>query len=328
MLLAGDVGGTKTRLGIFSPEKGPLAPLAETVFPSQNYPDLETIVEEFLYASGCPVDTTSLGVAGPVRKGTVKVTNLPWKFSAVGLRRRFDLKKVILLNDLQALGHALPLLDESHLHTVNRGRPDPTGSRAFIAPGTGLGMAYAVSANEGYLPLASEGGHTGFAPATERQQRLLSFLQMKMEIVSIEEVCSGRGISNIYRFLKEAEKITEPAWLARKLLETKDPTPVIVQAALGKRSCPLCRETVNIFLEILAQAAGDLALTLLATGGVYVGGGIVPRLRKYIDASSFMNVLSRKESMSGLLRTIPVKLILNERATLIGAARYGLEMVV
>lgn len=327
MLLAGDIGGTKTSLAIFSPEAGPRAPLVEATFPSADYSTLEEVVRKFLARVDLEVRRASFGVAGPVVGGRAEVTNLPWVIEEGQLQEALRLSSVRLLNDLEAIAHAVPVLSPADLHTLNEGDPAPGGAIAVIAPGTGLGEAFLTWDGSCYRPQASEGGHADFAPTTPLQVELLRYLQDRLEHVSYERVCSGQGISNIYAFLKDSGRAAEPAWLAERLATSDDPAPVIVNAALnGEESCEICVAALDIFVSILGAEAGNLALRVMATGGVYLGGGIPPHILLALKQGRFMEAFQRKGRMSYLLAQVPVRVILNPKVALLGAACHGLEL--
>ena len=327
MILAGDIGGTKTNLAIYSSEAGPRAPLVEATFPSGEYPSLETLAREFLAGVDLPVHRGAFGVAGPVVSGQATITNLPWVMDEEQLRESLNLSAVRLLNDLVAVAHSIPVLDGIDLHTLNQGEAEPGGAIAVVAPGTGLGEAYLTWDGGRYRARASEGGHASFAPDTPVQLDLLRFLLGRFEHVSCERVCSGKGLPNIYAFLKESGRAEEPDWLAEQLAEADDPTPVIVRAALdGDRPCDLCVLTLNMFASILGSEAGNVALKVLATGGVYLGGGIPPRILSALDSGRFTAAFQNKGRLADLLGRIPVHVILNPKAALLGAACYGLDV--
>ena len=327
MLLAGDIGGTKTNLAIFSPEAGLRAPLAEATFPSTDYPSLEALVREFLAQLDLKPEGASFGVSGPVVAGRVTITNLPWVIDETQLQAALNLSFVHLLNDLEAIAHAVPLLEPADLHTLNEGQPTPSGNIAIIAPGTGLGEAFLTWDGSRYRPHASEGGHTDFAPTNPLEVELLRYLQHRYEHVSYEWVCSGQGLPNIYAFLKDSGYAEEPAWLAGQLAAADDPTPVIVNMALDEeKPCELCAATLNTFVSVLGAEAGNLALKVLATGGVYLGGGIPPRILPALKHERFMEAFRHKGRLSGLLAHMPVHVILNPKVALLGAACHGLEL--
>jgi len=325
MLLAGDIGGTKTKLAIYSPEDGARAPIAEQTFSSQAYDHLESIAQAFLEEVGVDVERACFGVAGPIIENRVDVTNLPWVIDARTMEQELDLESVILLNDLAAIANGVPFLRPDELHTLHKGTCDPLGAVGVMAPGTGLGEAFLTWDGERYQPQDSEGGHTDFAPTTARQVRLLSYLLKDMAHVSYETVCSGRGIPNIYRFLKEAESVSEPDWMADRLADADDPTPIIAKAALDSE-CELCTLTMDTFVSIMGAEAGNIALKVMATGGVYLGGGIPPKILPLIKENTFLTAFFEKGRLAHVVERIPVHVILNPDIALFGAACHGLEL--
>jgi glucokinase len=324
MLLAADIGGTKTNLAVFSPEEGPRAPLAEATYPSGPYPSLEALVREFLDQVNLKVENASFGVAGPVVEGRATTTNLPWIIDETQLEQALNLSSVRLLNDLDAIAHAVPFLEPVDLHTLNAGEPVPDGTMAVIAPGTGLGEAFLTWSGSRYQPFPSEGGHADFAATNPLEIGLLRYLLDQREHVSYERVCSGRGLPNIYAYLKESGYAYEPGWLAKQLAGADDATPVIVNAALAGEN-ELCIATLNTFVSILGAEAGNLGLKVLATGGVYLGGGIPPRILLALQDGNFMRAFLNKGRFSDLLARMPVHVILNPKAALLGAACHGFE---
>jgi len=327
MLLAADIGGTKTNLAIFSPEAGPRAPLAEARFPSADYPSLEALVREFLSQVDVEVEWASFGVAGPVVAGRATITNLPWVMEEEQLQATLNLSSARLLNDLAAIAHAVPFLESADLHTLNEGQPTPGGAIAIVAPGTGLGEAFLTWDGSRYRPHASEGGHADFAPTNPLEIELLRYLQHRFQHVSYERVCSGRGLPNIYAFLKHSGYADEPDWLAEQLAAADDPTPVIVNTALDReKTCELCVATLDTFVSILGAEAGNLALKVLASGGVYLSGGIPPRILPALEQERFMEAFRSKGRMSDLLARVPVHVILNPKVALLGVACHGLEL--
>jgi glucokinase len=329
MLLAGDVGGTKTKLAIFSEEKGPREPLAEQTFRSKDYPGLGAIAQEFLDDVDIEVDRASFGVAGPVIENHVEVTNLPWIVDADELRETLRLPSVRLLNDLASIANGVLFLEPDEVHVLHEGAHDPTGAIAVVAPGTGLGEAFLTwDQDDGrYRPHASEGGHTDFAPTTPRQIQLLRYLWARHEHVSYELVCSGLGIPNLYTYYRSGGYAEEPDWLAEQLAKVEDPTPVIVNAALDdERKCELCTLTLNTFVSILGAEAGNLALKVMATGGVYLGGGISPRILPALEQERFLEAFRSKGRHSDLMERMPVHVILNPEVAILGVACYGLGL--
>ncbi len=326
LLLAGDVGATKVDLAIFSPESGPRASLAALSLPAADYPSFEALVKAFLAQVDLPVERAIFAVAGPVMNGRVTITNMPWPVDENHLRERLKISSVVLINDLEATSLAIPLLKPADRHPLNIGQPVDGGAMAVIAPGTGLGEAFLIWDGARYNPCASEGGHTGFAPANRFEIELLCYLQQQFDHVSYELICSGMGLPNIYAFLKDSGHADEPPWLARQLAAAKDPTPVIVNAALNKKvPCDICMATLNCFVSILGAEAGNLALKVLATGGVYIGGGIPPRILPALQQGRFLDAFWKKGPDSELLVATPVHVIVNPQTALLGAAYCGLE---
>jgi glucokinase len=326
MLLAGDIGGTKTVLALYSPEKGPRHPLSEETFSSKRYDSLEAIIAEFLEKYPREITHAAFGVAGPVVEDRAEITNLPWQLEEKQLAQTFNLEAVHLLNDLEAIATAVPILQEGDIHTLNEGEPDEQGAIGIIAPGTGLGEAFLVWHDGRYQPFPSEGGHADFAPADEIQIALLRYLLTRHQHVSFERVCSGMGIPNLYAFFQESGRFPEPAWLREQLAVAADPTPLIVRAAQQERAA-IAVATLDLFMNILAREAGNLALKILATGGIYLGGGIPPRILPQLEASDFMTTFTRKGRFGDLLNRVPVHVIYNRQAALLGTARDGLNMM-
>ena len=324
MLLAGDVGGTKTNLAVISPESGPRTPLAEATLSSGDYPDLETLVSKFLSQVDFEISRASFGVAGPVVAERAKITNLPWEISEEHFEKTLGFP-IRLFNDLETIAYAVPFLEPDDLHTLNEGDLASAGAIAVIAPGTGLGEAYLTWDGARYRAYASEGGHADFAPNNPLEIDLLRYLRDQLGHVSYERVCSGQGIANIYAFLKDSGH-EEPAWLAKRLTAADDPTPIVVDAALGREPCAICTTALAVFASILGAEAGNMALKVLATGGVYLGGGIPPRVLPALKQDGFMKAFRYKGRFSGMLARVPVHVILNPKAALLGAACYGLDL--
>jgi glucokinase len=323
MLLAGDVGGTKTRLAVF--ETDLRAPLAEGVLPSTDYPGLLELVQSFLARVDLSVERASFGIPGPVLERRSQATNLPWLVDADQLEEQLGLSSVCLLNDLEAVGLAVPLLTDDDLHTLSDGIPVHGGTMAIVAPGTGLGEAFLTWDGERYRAHPSEGSHVDFAPTNSFERGLLDYLLERYERVSYDRVCSGLGLPNIYRYIKESGRAEEPAWLAEKLATADDHTPVIIDTALDEgRDCTICTMALEAFISILGAEAGNLALKVLASGGVYLGGGIPPRVIPALE-KGFMRSFAAKGRLSPVVERMPVHVILEPRAAVMGAARYGLE---
>lgn len=326
MLLAGDIGGTKTVLALISEELGVRNPVRIAAFPSASYQSFEAVIADFLADIDIDLVTSaSFGVAGPVLDGKVKVTNLPWTVDAEGISRSVDIKHVFLLNDLESIASSIPHLQPEDLATINVGDLEDGGAIAVIAPGTGLGEAFLTWNGGRYQAHPSEGGHASFAPTTAEQQDLLTYLRRRYGHVSYERVCSGSGIPNIYQFLRETGRYPEPSWLASKLAEANDPTPIIAEAAAGNRA-EICSATMKLFVEILANEASNMAMKVLATGGIYLGGGIPPRILPRLHDPLFMQIFTAKGRFAELLNSFPIHVIRNPEAALYGAAYYGLDM--
>jgi glucokinase len=325
MLLAGDIGGTKTDLAIFSVEGGPHSPLAQAQMHSADYPSLQALVKEFLKKVETPVERACFDVAGPVIDGRVKITNLPWVMDEASLAKDLNFKSVRLMNDLEAVARAIPVLRPSDVRVLNAGQPVPKGAIGVVAPGTGLGESFLTWDGSKYVSHSSEGGHSDFAPRDERQIGLLRYLLERFDHVGVERVCSGIGIPNIYEYLRDVEQIPENPEIARLIAASKDPNAIIIDAAVSPENpSKLCAATADTFASILASEAGNLALKVLATGGIYLAGGIPLHMLKVIERPDFMETFKRKGRFAGMMAKIPVHVILT-RAALAGAAAYGLE---
>jgi glucokinase len=326
MLLAGDIGGTKADLAVYSAEKGPRSPLARARFHSADYPGLEALAREFLAQVKLSVSHACFGVPGPVVGGTARLTNLPWVVEETALREALTLQAVRLLNDLEAIANAVPHLLPSERHTLSGGAPVTGGAIAVIAPGTGLGEAFLTWEGTDYHAHPSEGGHADFAPTSPAEIELLRYLRVQFGHVSCERVCSGSGIPDLYDYLKHSGAAVESPEVAARLAAAEDRTPLILQAALdSQRSCPLCAATLRLFVSILGAEAGNPALKVLATGGVYLGGGIPPRILPALADGLFLEAFRRKGRLGELLARLPVHVI-TSRVALIGAASYGLRL--
>jgi glucokinase len=325
MLLAGDIGGTKTLLGLYDPGRGARQPVTETEFHSADYPGLEGMVREFLQQAGQTVAYACFDVAGPVIRGRAHLTNLPWSLEEGPLARDLGLKRVTLLNDLKAIAYAVPRLKNGEFHTIHAGHRVPHGAMAVVAPGTGLGEAYLVWSGTEYIACSSEGGHTDFGPADEMQVELWRFVAKQHGHVPYERVCSGLGIPVIYDFLRHKQFALEAPEFAARLASTSDRTPLITAAALADPSGnPLCAAALEMFVTILAAEAGNLALKVLATGGVYLAGGIPPRILPLLEDGRFMKAFVNKRRLADVLKDIPVHVVVS-RAALLGTVFYGFD---
>jgi glucokinase len=318
MVLAGDIGGTKTYLGLFRRGKRrPLLKVLET-YSSRKAPNLESIIDDFLKRHPASLASACFGIAGPVKNGRCKTTNLPWDVSERKIKNRFGWHRVRLINDLTAAAYAVPLLTKRELFPLNQRKTTRRENLGLIAPGTGLGMALLVWENGHYIPVPSEGGHSDFAPNNDVEAALWQYLHQRVGHVSVERVLSGPGLFIIYCWLKYTGREVEPAWLAQRINEA-DPSRVISEAAVEEKE-PLCVKTLDLFVSILGGAAGNLALTGLTKGGIYLGGGISPRIIPKLEEDIFMHAFTNKGRFKGLLQEIPVHVILNDKAALLGAA--------
>ena len=326
LVLAGDVGGTKTDIAVFSSDAGIRAPLARETFRNHEYPGLSAIACKFLDRTNLPVMAACFDVAGPVVSGQAVVTNLPWIVSEGSLRDALRIERIRLLNDLEATAIAVPNLQPIELHTLSPGRPVSGGVVAVIAPGTGLGEAFLTWDGANYHAHASEGGHTDFGPTSDDQIALLTQLRQRYEHVSYELVCSGLGIPILYQYLEETSGLAEVPDVATRLATAGDLTPIIIEAALATEApSALCAATVELFASILGAKAGNLALEVLATGGVFVGGGIPPRILPLLDRGGFLQAFQHKGRLSRVLADTPVHVILSP-AALMGAAQCAFQL--
>ncbi|GJM42186.1 MAG: glucokinase [Ardenticatenaceae bacterium] len=327
MLLAGDIGGTKTVLALFSTtvSNGPLHPLHLQTFPSNQFSSLEAIIAQFLQDKEAHVEVASFGVAGPVVNGRSQITNLPWVIESSAISQTFQIEKVILLNDLESIANAVPHLQANDLATINEGRAESGGAIAVIAPGTGLGEAFLIWDGQRYQAHPSEGGHASFSPTNPDECALLAFLEQHYSHVSFERVCSGSGIPNLYNFWRQDGRFPEPNWLQEKIEQADDPTPIIVEAGLAK-TAEICTATVQMFVDILAGEASNMALKVLATGGVFLGGGIPPRLLNLLQTDRFIAKFGEKGRFTNLLLGMPLQVICNPQTALLGAAWAGLDL--
>jgi len=319
--LAGDIGGTKTLLALYASAQDLHHPLAERSYPSSEYDSLEACVRAFLAETGASVEAAAFGVAGPVIRGAARITNLTWQMNEADLAVAAGARAVRLLNDLESIANAIPVLQPTDVVQLNDVQPDPQGAIGVVAPGTGLGEAFLVHEAGGYRARPSEGGHCDFAPNTELEIEMLRFLLPVFDgHVSYERVCSGLGIPNIYNFMKWSG-YAELHDVEEQLAAAKDPTPVIMTNAMSDAPSPRCKATLDMFCSVLAAQAGNLALTVMATGGLYLGGGIPPRILPALQRGSFLQSFLNKGRLRSLMERVPLRVIVNARAGLIGAAR-------
>jgi glucokinase len=329
LLLAGDIGATNTRIALFDPKGNLRKPTRIKNYAGAEYLGLVEVLRDYLEGVDRPVVAACFGAAGPVVEGRVKLTNINWVVDSKELRKEFDLQDVWLINDLKAIANAVPLLKPKEVKVLNKGIPEKHGTIAVIAPGTGLGVGFLTWAGDRYRAYATEGGHSDFAPVNDLQDELLRFLRKKLQQVAVEHVGAGVGIPNIYEFLKVSGRTQEPEWLAAELSNSMDSTRTIVDNAMSsKPGSEICQQTMEIFVTVLAGEAGSLALQLGATGGVYIGGGIPPRILPVFEQYQFMKTFLFKIGYEAYLERFPVKIILHPEPGLLGAADYGIQQLI
>ena len=322
MILAGDIGGTKTLLGLFDALPARPRPVLVRSFGTLDHPDLQTMIAEFMKEGGearadhGAIESACFGVAGPVVDETVKVTNVPWFVDARRVAAALGIPRVALLNDLEALGHAVPVLRESETHVLQDGEALRGGNIGLIAAGTGLGQALLHNVGGRFVPSASEAGHADFSPRTEREIALMRDLTKRYGRADVEHVVSGRGLVNIHRVAHQ-----QPCAAAVDL--GSHDAPAAISAAAMKRTCPGCVETLDMFVEAYGAEAGNLALRSVSTGGLYVGGGIAPKILPALTTGVFMQALRAKPPLDAMLSAMPVKVILNAESGLLGAAVFA-----
>jgi glucokinase len=323
MILAGEIGATRTRLAAFDSDGNTLNKVVEKIYMSQQETGLPDIISNFVKSEGIPVHSACFGVAGPVRGGRSKISNLAWTIDSAELATMLKLKSVGLINDLEAFAYGIDGLESKDFVTLSAGSEDAIGNRAVISARTGLGVAGLYWDGFRHHPFACEGGHSSFSPSNEMEIELLQYLHKKYGRVSCERVLSGPGIKNIYDFLRDTKKAEEPGWLKDQLATSHDAPALISQLALENKSA-VCEQALSIFVGIYGSQTGDCALNFMSTGGIFIGGSIaakiVPRMKDPIFMQSFLD----KGRMRGLLQDMPVKIVLNDDSGILGAARYTL----
>lgn len=323
MILAGDVGGTKVHLALYSFSGGRLEHVTDERFPAKDFDGLDAVVRAFFAKHDHPdVTSACFGVPGPVRNGRLKLTNLPWLLDSRELSRTLGIDHIFLINDLEANGYGIPELNKDQIYTLSEGDPGMVGHRALIAAGTGLGEAVLMWNGQVHIPVASEGGHCDFAPRNELEISLLRYLQKKLDgRVSYERVVSGLGLKNVYSFLRDDQGMTESPELRDRMTQ-EDPNAVIGELGESGKD-ELCTRALDIFVSVYGAEAGNLALKVLATGGLFIGGGIAPKILDKMRDGTFIKSFTDKGRLSELLVQTPVHIILESRAALMGAAAYA-----
>jgi glucokinase len=324
MILAGDVGGTKVHLALYNFAGGKLVAVRDHKFPASQFASLDDVVKAFLTDAEekKQIAAATFGCPGPVKDGRLKLTNLPWELDARLLVQSLGIEHIFLINDLEANGYGIPELAPESLFTLHAGDADAIGHQGLIAAGTGLGQALLIWDGKTHRPIPSEGGHCDFAARNDREVALLNYLRRTLNgRVSFERVVSGLGIKNVYAFLRDVEKLDEPAWLKQRLA-TEDPNAVIGQCA-EDGSSSICFETMKVFTAAYGAETGNIALKVLATGGMFLGGGIAPKILKTLKNGAFTQAFLDKGRLSPLLQSIPVRVILDDTCALLGAAAYA-----
>jgi glucokinase len=320
LILSGDIGGTNTRLALINADQGRIELLRETIFSSNEFSGLLEIARLFIADHQISVDRACFGIAGPIHGRTCETTNLPWRVDADELQTALDISQVDLLNDLEAIAWGLPAMTSDQLYTLHSGTGDGIGNRLVIAAGTGLGQAGLFWDGADHHPFASEGGHADFAPGNEIEFQLLRYLQQRYDHVSWERIVSGQGLSNIYNFLLQHNDQQTPDWLAQQF-QTGDKSAAISRAAMDSQDA-ICQEALAMFIRLYAAEAGNHALKMMAKGGVYLAGGIPPKIIEWLKRPQFMQTFLAKGRMSELMASMPVRVILDDRCGLYGPALY------
>ncbi len=356
MILAGDVGGTKVHLALYDFKGGRLVPVRDQKFPAGEFASLDDVVKKFLAepdgslnqasssdasqssatatssaftssssvpsASGEGIVAACFGCPGPVRNGRLKLTNLPWTLDTRDLQKSLGIEHIFLINDLEANGYGIPELAPEKIFTLHEGDTTAVGHRGLISAGTGLGECLLIWDGKAHRPIPSEGGHCDFAPRTDQEIALLHYLRRTLNgRVSFERVVSGLGIKNVYAFLRDDQHMEEPDWL-RDRLAHEDPNAVLGTIA-EDGSSPIAQEAMRLFSAAYGAEAGNLALKVLATGGLYLGGGIAPKILKTLQAGPFLQAFLDKGRLSPLLEATPVRVILDDTCALLGAAAFA-----
>lgn len=323
MILAGDIGATRARLAAFETEGNRLQCVVEKTYMSQQHDGLSPILAEFIKTEGIPVHSACVGVAGPVRGGRSKISNLPWIIDSHELAKQLKLNAVGLLNDLEAHAYGIDALESKDFVSLSEGAEDAEGNRAVISARTGLGMAGLYWDGFRHHPFACEGGHADFAPRNDLEMELLAYLQKKYGRISCERILSGPGIKNVYDFLRDTHKSDEPEWLRKQMDAAPDAPALISQLALEGKAA-ICDQALSIFVSVFGAETGNCALKFMSTGGIFIGGSIAAKIVPKMKDPVFMQSFLDKGRMETLLKDMPVKIVLNDDCGIIGAARYTL----
>jgi glucokinase len=328
VILAGDVGGTKTNLGLFETVDGTLRLVRSAKFKSADFPGLHALVARFLADGEAgpagPIQAACFGIPGPVIDNRASTPNLAWLVDGAAISAETGIPSVVLINDLVATAEGISLLDESEVAVLQSGAPGVTGNRALVAPGTGLGMALLPRIGDRWVPVPSEGGHADFSPRTEEEVGLMRYLRERFGRVSVERVVSGPGLFNVYSYLRDIHRIPESPAVREAIARGDDPARVIGENALSTpAACDLCSRAMDLFIAAYGAVAGNLALTGTAIGGVYLGGGITPKILPRLKTGLFLQTFEAKGRFVPYLERVAIRVILNDRAALLGAARHA-----
>jgi glucokinase len=323
MILAGEIGATRTRLAAFESEGNKLECIVEKTYKSQEHNGLAEIIAGFIRTEGIPVHSACFGVAGPVRAGRSKISNLPWTIDSSELAAQLRLSTVGLLNDLEAYAYGVDGLESKDFVTLRQGAEDAEGNRAVISARTGLGLAGLYWDGYRHHPFACEGGHADFAARNDLEMELARYLRTQHGHVSCERILSGPGIKNIYDFLRDTNKAEEPGWLKDQMGQAPDQPALISRLALEGKA-PICEQVLSVFVSVYGSETGNCALNFMSTGGIFIGGSIAAKIVPKMQDPVFMQSFLDKGRMRALLEDMPVKIVLNDDAGLIGGARYTL----
>ena len=316
MILAGDIGGTKSNLGLFDVASGRLVRVQHKRYPSAEHAGLDDIAEDFVRTTGGKITSAAFGIAGPVLNNCVHTTNLPWTVDGSSLAKRLGLNHVYLLNDLEATCHGIEVMQPSDLETLYEGTPVLEATRAVISAGTGMGQGTIFWDGEEFIPIPNEGGHADLAPQTNQQADLWKFLKKRLEFVSVEIILSGRGFQHLHEFL-------DPAMRHASFDENTDEAAAEITGNALAGKCPVCAAAVDMWVQIYGSEAGNLALRSVARGGVYVAGGIALKILPTMKTGKFVAAAQKKEKLGDFLKLVPIHIVLNEDCPLLGAANVA-----